>query len=142
MIIVIGIVFIIIGLIICVVGVRKQKKCTEVTEGKIVDIAREVRSGDSNKSYTGGIQIGRVSIGSEPREIYLYPIYEYKVNGNTYVEKSTTNSNGAVIGQTVEIHYNPNNPRDFYSGKSGIIIQIVLGIIFSIIGIVVIFTAL
>lgn len=116
----IGIIFTCAGILVAILEIKKQLICTELTTGKVVDISREVR----DNTDTG-------------REIVLYPIYEYVVEGNTITAKYDRSVNGAFIGQTVDIHYNPDKPNEFYTGKLGNIIQIIGGIIFVVAGITV-----
>ena len=129
--IVFGLIVACVGMLVMVLAIKKQMNCTEVTTGKIVDISREIRENTNYDSSSITRQTGR--------EIILYPIYEYTVRGNTITAKSDKSVNGAFIGQTVEIHYNPDKPNEFYVGKLGNIIQIIGGLIFVVAGIAIMF---
>ncbi len=133
--VIIGLIFACIGALLAFLGIKKQQNCTEVTTGKIVDISREIRD-DTDYDSSPSIVIGSRYTG---REIALYPIYEYTVGENKVTAKSNESVNGAFIGQTVEIHYNPDKPNEFYVGKNGNITQIIGGLITAIVGIVLIF---
>ena len=104
---------------ICINSFTKRRKCTESVEGKVVDIARKW---DNNGSTS------------------FYPIFEYTVNGNTYVHQSQTGSRPCRyhIGQNIEIHFNPEKPEQFYDKESNIT-GTVFGIITIIIGAILMF---
>ena len=130
----IGIIFICGGILMVILGIKKRLNCTEITTGKIVDISREItRDIDYDSS---SVRFGSRYVGNE---INLFPIYEYSVGQNTITVKSNESVNKAYIGQSVEIHYNPDKPDEFYAGKAGNIIQIIFGLIFVITGIVIMF---
>lgn len=143
MVIIFGGVFALIGIIVIFLGIKKQKVCTEVTVGKVIDISREVSHSNIDNPTTNEFQVGNFSISSrQTKQVDLYPIYEYEVDENKYIKKSNTTVNGAFVGQTVNIIYNPDNPSEFYVGKGGMKSQIILGIAFVIMGIIVIVTSL
>ena len=133
--IVIGLAFACAGVLLVFLGIKKQQSCTGTTTGKIVDISREIRENIDHDS-SSSIVIGSRHTG---REIVLYPIYEYTVGENIITAKANESVNGAFIGQTVEIHYNPEKPNQFYVGRSGNITQIIGGFILGIIGIALMF---
>lgn len=113
--------FIIIGIIMIVLFIKKKTECTAETEATIIDIEEKHESrSDSNGNYR--------------YETYLYPTYEYIVDGKKYIEKSSSNLNGAFIGKKVKLHYNPQNPEQFYS-KNDVFILFVVGIAFIAFGI-------
>ena len=127
--IILGAIFAILGFVVIIVSARKIKVCTEITTAKVIDISRE-RSRNTNNNYN---QSG-ISFGTNG-EISLYPVYEYYVGENRFVQKSSSSKRAVFVGQTIEIHYNPNNPAEIYDGKN--IMPIILGAIFVIVGIVV-----
>ena len=133
--IVVGLIFACVGILVTILGIKKQLVCTEVTTGKIVDISREIRE-DTDHDSSPSIVIGSRYTG---REIALYPIYEYTVGENKITAKSDKSVNGAFIGQTADIHYNPDRPNEFYVGNSENITQIIGGLIFVVVGIVIMF---
>ena len=86
--------------------------------------------------HSSGSSIDDNGMYERTTELHFRPIFEYTVDGNTYIKKSASGSSSCpyYIGQTIEIHYDPSNPNTYYV-KSGL--NIVLGIIFSIIGLAV-----
>lgn len=119
----IGILFLCIGL-----GIKKNKKnkiknCTAVTKGKVVNIVK--------RSYgEGNIDEATTSM--------FHPVIEYSVNNEKYVK---THAFGAVpakyeVGQEVEIHYNPDDCEKYYI--EGEKIQKTLGTVFTIAGSIII----
>lgn len=123
----IGILFLIIGVIVLISGILKKKNCTEIVMGKVVDISREEET-DYNHRNEAGYHY------HSGKNISLYPIFEYIVGENTYVKKSNSSSSRFHIGQDVPIHYNPNNPDEYYA--NGIYTSFILGAIIIIIGII------
>jgi len=141
--IVVFLIFIAIGIFLIFYSIRKQQKCTEVVTGTVVDISREEHFDSSSNSRGSNSSISidghSINFGNSNRNIRLYPIYEYTVGENTYVKRSSSSSSSAFIGQKVEIHYNPENPNDFYVGNN--IIGIIVGVIFVVVGLFIAFTS-
>lgn len=96
----IGIFLAYIGGASCVAEILKRIKCKECTSGKVVDIIEKVKE---KKRET---------------KVFLYPVFEYVVNGNIYTEKFDIGSGRKnlkySIGDEVEIHYMPNEPQKYY----------------------------
>ena len=115
-----GFIFFIVGCAMIINSFMKKNKCTENVEGKVIDIS---------KKWTND-------------ETTFYPIFEYTVNGNTYVQQLRVGSRPCKyhIGQNVELYFNPEKPEQFYDKNSNIS-GIVGGMIFAIIGIIIIFVA-
>ena len=113
---------IILGIICEIIGMRslfsfiKQKvNCTETVMGKIVD----------------------KSIGDEINE--QYPIYEYTIDGKTYVKQSKIRESSVPLGIKIKIYYNPNNPDEFFAyGDYSIFSIIMTGGLFTLVGLYVI----
>lgn len=145
-----GIVITLIGILLIVTSKAKKSRCTSTTIAKVVDIDREkTQSLDSSgrdmqyENHTH-ISIGNMNINLA-RNNYnyntiFYPIIEYQVGDKKYVKKSGSGSSSSTyaIGDETEIHYNPNDPNEFYmtEGGSGIMI----GVVFTIVGIILIGT--
>ena len=129
--ILIGIIFILAGIVLEFISIRQKKVCTEVTTAKIIDTSTSV---DRKREYNSD---GSYEINTD---IKFFPIYEYYVDGNRYVQKGTNSKRAVVIGQTVEIHYNPNNPTEFYDGQN--ILPIIAGVIMAIVGLIIIITSM
>lgn len=121
-----GVAFLIFGLIFSIVGFRKKKVCTEIANATVVDsettIDRERRR-DSDGGYETHTTVNFI------------PIYEYYVDGNKYTVKGSSKRTAIVTGQTVQIHYNPNNPSEFYEGT--FLLPIVLGVAMAVAGIII-----
>ena len=75
--------------------------------------------------------------------MYLYPIFEYVVNGNTYTEKFNVGTGKSKfkysVGEDVEIHYIPTNPQKYYvkgntDGIIGNAIILIVGLVFLCVG--------
>ena len=110
--ILLGLVFLIVGIIVVILSVRQRKVCTGVTMATVVDVSGE-RNYHTNNDYNhNGFSFGTSG------EVSLYPVYEYYVGENKYVRKSNSNKRAVFVGQTVQIHYNPNNPTEIYEGKN------------------------
>ncbi len=115
-----GIIFAVIGLLLIIMFFRKKKNCTSVTKGTVVDIDVE-RNYDREHDRSYSVE---------------FPIYEYTVDGQTYTEKATSSSGNSKyrIGDEVDIYYNPIKPDEFYvSGENA---EIILGVVFLIIGVI------
>lgn len=95
-----GIFFAYVGGASFIAEILKRIKCKESTSGKVIDIVEKVKE---KKRET---------------KIFLYPIFEYTVDGNTYTEQFNVGTGRRnfkySIGDEVEIHYVPNEPQKYY----------------------------
>lgn len=104
---IVGIVFVLIGIFNIVKGSKMKSKCTQSTSARIVDI---------EKSYDTSDDDG-------PGGQYTYtPIFEFSANG-TIIRKSgglySNNKRKYNIGDAAEVKYNPENPNEFIvNGKN------------------------
>lgn len=128
--IVIGLTFLMAGLITSIVGIvamtttkHLKEVCTETATGTIVDYEtkvsqhRERRGGSRSHSYR---TVTRTT----------YPaIIEYEVDGRTYrITANTSSSVKPEIGKRETVHYNPDDPDEAYTGKGlGISSAVILG---------------
>lgn len=119
----VGLIFLIIGLVMKKVRKRKEINCTCKVFGKVKDIAR--RQTYSNNGYSST----------------MHPVFEYNIGGLTYIKESQVGSSQSkyAIGQDVEIFYNPDNPHEYY--VVGEKLTKILGNIFSVVGGICIFIA-
>lgn len=121
---IIGLIFLSIGLGIKHNRKKKLSNCSETTKGKIIDIVKRKHNDDGTASYT------------------FHPVIEYNVNNQKYVKTSTfgTRPSKYEVGQEVEIHYNPDNCDTYYI--EGDNTQKKLGTIFTTIGIIILLVAI
>ena len=126
---IIGLIFFLGGLFLVALSILKKKKCTSTVQGKVIDIVKEWNTSNTSTDDFHGYR--------RNDEIMFYPVFEYSVNDTVYVKKSSSGSSSCPysIGQEVEIHYNPQNPHQYYV-KLETLVRTLLGIIFSAIGIV------
>lgn len=120
----VGLGFILVGVLVFVLGMRSNKKCTSKTVGRITGVREEEDTDDEGNKY------------------YSYsPEYEFEVNGQIYhgfSSKSYKHKKQIPIGGSIEVSYNPNDPREHYD-KGGKKNTPILGIGLIIFGIILIF---
>ena len=117
-----GIIMVVVCLIVSHFMTEKYDRCTETTTGVVI---RNVMNDDG--AYA--------------------PVFRYTVDDKEYEDKSTISTKPAKydVGDEVEVHYNPDKPKEYYVDKALIIVQIVLyaiggfffvfGLVFFIVGI-------
>ena len=98
--VIVGFVFLGIGIGTLVKKRKGYKVCTAVTTGSVKEFVRHVHSA----SHTS----------MDPK--ICYPVIEFYANGQNYEVRSSygTTKPRFEIGQKVEIHYNPAKPSDFF----------------------------
>ena len=125
----VGIAFVLFGILSIGKGSQKKKRCTASALAVIVEIEKD----DDEAGREG------------TRKKYTYtPIYEFTVNGNT-IRKSggiySHNKHDFNVGDTSTVRYNPDKPEEFLvSGKSGGKIFGVALVLFGLVLIVIAFT--
>lgn len=94
---IIGIIFIGVGIFMFISNNNLVKKCTEEVEAIVVDMKKEFSSDDDGDMYT------------------YYPIIEYKVGEDTIKSTMSKGSSNPEykLGDKVTILYNPNNTKEF-----------------------------
>ncbi|CVI71215.1 hypothetical protein NDGK_02138 [Clostridiales bacterium CHKCI001] len=108
---IIGVLFLVVGLIFCVPRYIKFIKYKGHTIGKITKIETNGRR--------------------------IRAIFEYCVCGNNYIQNTGWTSNGIfIIGEECNVIYNTNKPNFSYIKKSGQLIQCIVGTLFVIVGLV------
>ena len=114
----IGIIFLIIGIVILNNVKKKEKNCTSKTVGKVVDVVRH-----ENYSTNGGYSSS------------WHPVIEYNIGDLKYKKESIYGSAESkyAIGQDIEVCYNPKDNNEYYI--KGDTLPKTLGTIFTIIGI-------
>lgn len=106
-------VFLIVGVLMLVNGIRLQKGCTKGVTAVIVDMIEKEGTDDDGDPI-----------------IWYYPVYQYTVNGVTYERESSMPSSGKSynIGQKIPLKYNPSHPGVFLEpgeSKSSILISVI-----------------
>ena len=114
---VISIVCIVFGLFMLVSGVKKLKRCTYKTVGRIIDV-----SISEDKDQDGFLTN------------YYAPKFEYEVNGQIFQGVGDTNyrsERSVKIGGNINVYYNPENPDEHYT-KGGVKVRywVAIGTIF------------
>ncbi len=114
---------IVFGLFMLVSGVKKLKRCTCKTVGRIIDV-----SISEDKDEEGFLTN------------YYAPKFEYEVDGQTFQGVGDTNYRSerrVKIGGNINVYYNPENPSDCYT-KGGGKLQPILGAVATILGVIII----
>ena len=94
--IIIGIVFLAVGIFMFVKGNAQAKRCTEEAVGKVVEMHEDVSTdSDGQITYT------------------YYPIIEYTAGDKTVSKQSDTGSSNYKINDSVTILYNPDNVEEY-----------------------------
>lgn len=115
-----GIIFFAVG-IISICSHYTKMHTYKTTRGEIVDVVEKEHRSTSTSHHQ-----------SHYTSIVYAPLYEYEVDGKTYRYcNDTYSSRYPTIGASATIYYNPKDPGDAYMKQSA-----VMGIIFSIIGVV------
>lgn len=124
-----GILFVIIGIASIIYGVYAFNNRNEKAKNYI-DIEASVIDHDSQHDSEGSVTYA--------------PIVEYTVDGKKYKAKSTTYSSSVKpIGSKIYLKYNPTNPNEvIFVGDFGVIIFIIVGGVFIVVGIVIAILAL
>ena len=125
--ILIGAGFIVVGVLLIVLGIRKKIKCSGRTEGRITGVREYQETDDEGFNH------------------YSYsPQFEYVVNGQIYrgeANKGYSKSNKIQIGGNIKVYYNPQRPNESFTKGGGFILP-VLGIMLIIVGAIFIYSGL
>ena len=100
--ILIGIVFVVVGIVLMMNESNLKKRCTVETIGTIVRIDKEQRIVEDEDSIR--------------KEYTYYPVIEYEAGSLTFTEKvssGTSNASKYYIDEKVEILYNPEKADEF-----------------------------
>ena len=99
---ILGIVLVLVAVVGGYLNYQKQRSCTDVTSGTIVEVRQQMEA-------------KRVA-GKRRRVMTYRPVYEYKA-GDKAIRKmdgSSTKRDAFVVGSKVVICYNPSSPESFY----------------------------
>ena len=129
--IIIGIVFLVMGILIFITEYGKNKRCTAEADAVITDVIKEERWKRSNHG--------------SGRQTYYYPVIEFPVRDKIIRVKTRIKASLPETykkGDRLNILYNPKNPADLklpgntiWEGAVGMGIMFLLGAIFAYIGI-------
>ena len=125
---IVGIIFIGVGIFMYISNNNLVKKCTEEVEAVVVDMKEDFSSDDDGDIYT------------------YYPIIEYRVDEETIKSTMSKGSSNPEykLGDKVTILYNPNNTKEFIikGDKSSGIFSFVfmgLGVLVTVFGVITLF---
>ena len=125
--ILIGAGFIVVGMLLIVLGIRKKIKCSGRTVGRITGVHEDVTTDDDGfNSYS------------------YSPEFEYEVNGKVYHgsgSRAYSKRRKIRIGGNINVFYNPNKPEEHFTKGGGFILPF-LGIMSIIVGVICIYSAL
>ncbi|MDY2743990.1 MAG: DUF3592 domain-containing protein [Eubacteriales bacterium] len=125
--ILVGVGFIVVGVIVILLGIRKNMRCSGRTVGRIIGVRESQETDDEGFNH------------------YIYsPQFEYVVNGQIYRgegNKGYSKSNKIRIGGNINVFYNPNKPEEHFTKGGGFILPF-LGIMMIIVGAICIYSGL
>lgn len=119
--ILVGAGFIVVGVIVILLGIRKNMRCSGRTVGRITGVREYQETDDEGFNH------------------YFYsPQFEYVVNGQVYRgegNKGYSKSNKIQIGGNIKVYYNPQKPNESFTKGGGFILPF-LGIMLIIVGVI------
>ena len=120
-----GLIFLTVGTGMLSTESKKHKQYTQETTARIKEM-KEKQSGKSGK----------------PGSVRYYPVFEYRANGQFLRVESKVGSDKPSwkVGDEVKIFYNPDSKRDYYI--PGNTTALIIGSVFTILGIVVVIITL
>lgn len=110
-----------VGLLLIVLGVRKIKRCSGRTVGRITGVREYQETDDEGFNH-----------------YFYYPQFEYVVNGQIYHgegNKGYSKSNKIQIGGNIKVYYNPQKPNESFTKGGGCIMPFI-GIMLIIVGVI------
>ena len=125
--ILVGAGLIVVGVIVILLGIRKNIKCSGRTVGRIIGVRESQETDDEGFNH-----------------YYYYPQFEYVVNGQAYRgegNKGYSKSNKIQIGGNIKVYYNPQKPNESFTKGGGLILPF-LGIMTIIVGVICIYSGL
>ena len=119
--ILVGVGFIVVGVIVILLGIRKNMRCSGRTVGRIIGVRESQETDDEGFNH------------------YIYsPQFEYVVNGQIYRgegNKGYSKSNKIQIGGNIKVYYNPQKPNENFTKGGGFVLPFI-GIMLIIIGVI------
>ena len=119
--ILVGAGLIVVGVIVILLGIRKKKRYSGRTVGKIIGVRESQETDDEGFN-----------------QYYYYPQFEYVVNGQVYRGEGSTSYSKPQkiqIGGGIKVIYNPKNPSKCFTKGGGFILPFV-GIMLIIVGVI------
>ena len=113
--------FILVGVVVTILGIRKNIKCSGRTVGRIIGVREYQETDDEGFNH-----------------YFYYPQFEYVVNGQIYRgegNKGYSKSNKIQIGGNIKVYYNPQNPNESFTKGGGFILPFI-GIMLIIVGVI------
>jgi len=130
--IVIGLIFVVSGIVMIFSERDMEKRCSEETEGNVIGIVEDKKIPSGRPKEEGSYY--------DAQKVY-YPVIEYKAGEETISKKYSVGDEKIKykIGEKIIIKYNPNKTDEYLikeeNGKVYVgIILIVIGVIFVLIG--------
>ena len=114
---------IVVGVIVILLGIRKNIRCSGRTVGRIIGVRESQETDDEGFNH-----------------YFYYPQFEYVVNGQIYRgegNKGYSKSRKIQIGGNIKVYYNPKKPNENFTKGGGFILPfigimlIIVGVIFS-----------
>ena len=113
--------FILVGVVVIILGIRKNIKCSGRTVGRIIGVREYQETDDEGFNH-----------------YFYYPQFEYVVNGQIYRgegNKGYSKSNKIQIGGNIKVYYNPQKPNESFTKGGGFILPFI-GIMLIIVGVI------
>lgn len=113
--------FILVGVVVIILGIRKNIKCSGRTVGRIIGVRESQETDDEGFNH-----------------YFYYPQFEYVVNGQIYRgegNKGYSKSNKIQIGGNIKVYYNPQKPNESFTKGGGFILPFI-GIMLIIVGVI------
>ena len=119
--ILVGAGLIVVGVIVILLGIRKNMRCSGRTVGRIIGVRECHETDDEGFNH-----------------YFYYPQFEYVVNGQIYRgegNKGYSKSNKIQIGGNIKVYYNPQKPNESFTKGGGFILPFI-GIMLIIVGVI------
>lgn len=119
--ILVGAGLIVVGVIVILLGIRKNMRCSGRTVGRIIGVREYQETDDEGFNH-----------------YFYYPQFEYVVNGQIYRgegSKGYSKSNKIQIGGNIKVYYNPQKPNESFTKGGGFILPFI-GIMLIIVGVI------
>ena len=112
---------IVVGVIVILLGIRKNMRCSGRTVGRIIGVREYQETDDEGFNH-----------------YFYYPQFEYVVNGQIYRgegNKGYSKPRKIQIGGNIKVYYNPQKPNESFTKGGGFILPFI-GIMLIIVGVI------